>query len=130
MGLRYDEFMAHTPKLNRRENRHLLNDERFYKLLAKECNYMDRDSIFVWYMALVAVVGEELRQHGMARLPHLGDFSLSVQKSRTAWAGKAHVVINPREVLKFYPKEHLRRYFNKRQGPLRYLEVLPPAPFK
>ena len=87
---------------------------------------MSRDMVFSFYMAMVGVVGNELRQHKMVRLPHLGDMALVETKSRPAWVGKAHVVLNPREVLKFYPKERLRQYFNKRQGDLRYLEFLPP----
>jgi len=128
VGVLYASVVAHTPPIDRRGNRHLLNNERFYKLLATECNYMDRDTVFSFYMALVGVIGEELRRHKVARLPHLGDFALTMQRPRPAWVGQSHVVIGSREVLKFIPKERLRRYFAKRQGPPRYLEVLPARP--
>lgn len=81
-------------------------------------------------MGLVELIGAELRANKFIRLPHLGDIALVTQLPRPAWVGKAHLVIGSREVLKMYPKEHLRRYFSKRQGPPRYLEVMPPAAIK
>lgn len=119
-------YMAWTPPIKRKLNKHLLDDERFYQLLSKNCNYMDRDTVFIFYMGLVSVIGEELRKNKLARLPHLGDFALVRQKPRPALVGKHHVVIDSREVLKFYPKERLRKYFNKRQGEVEVLQVLPP----
>ena len=64
------------------------------------------------------------------QLPFLCDIALVMQKPRPAWVGKAHLVIGSREVLKVYPKERLRRYFAKRQGPPRYLEVMPSPAIK
>ena len=122
--------MPHTPPTKHLRKKELMDANRFYRLLGEQCNFVDRDTIFSFYMGLVALVGQELRQHKIIRLPHLGEFALITQKPKTAWVGKAHVVIGAREILKFYPKERLRRYFNSRQGPLRYLEILPPAPFK
>ncbi|MFH1769909.1 MAG: HU family DNA-binding protein [Parcubacteria group bacterium] len=118
--------MAWTPPTKHLRDKRLLSEKRFYRLISQQSNYIDPEMAFLFYMSMVAVIGEELRKNKIVRLPHLGDFSLITQKSRPAWVGKSHVVISPREVLKFYPKEHLRRYFNKRQGPLRYMEVLPP----
>lgn len=105
--------MAWTPPINRRENRELLNDERFYRLVSEKANYMDRDTIFMLYMGVVQVVADELKKSKVARLPHLGDFGLVAQKRRPGFAGNRRVMLEPMEVLRFYPKERFRRYFKK-----------------
>lgn len=113
--------MAWTPPINRREKRDLLNDERFYRLVSEKANYMDRDTIFHVYMGIVQVVAEELKKNKVARLPHLGDFGLVAQKRRPGFAGSRRVMLEPMDVLRFYPKERFRRYFSKlnkfRQNP-------------
>jgi len=105
--------MAWTPPIKRREKKNLLNDKRFYRLLSEQCNFADRDTLFIFYTGLVQVVAQELRRHKVARLPHLGDFGLVEQKPRPGWMGKVHVHMVARDVLKFYPKERFRRYFSK-----------------
>ena len=117
--------MAWTPPTKYLRDKELLNEKRFYRLISKECNFVDPEFTYLVYMAMVAVIGEELKNHKFVRLPHLGDFCLVRQKARPGWAGKLHVVICPRDVLKFYPKEYLRRRFNQRQI-FRYTEHLPP----
>lgn len=112
-----------TKYLKRKE---LLNEKRFYRLLSSQTNFIDPDTSFLFYMGLVALIGDELRRNKFVRLPHLGDFALVEQKPRPAWMGKLHAVIGSREILKFYPKERLRRYFAMRQGSPRFNEVLPP----
>ncbi|HWO07262.1 MAG TPA: hypothetical protein VNM40_01605 [Candidatus Paceibacterota bacterium] len=107
--------MAWTPPIDRRAKKELLKNRRFYRLLSEQCPFMDQDTAFVFYTGLVAVVAQELRRHGVARMPHLGDFALVEQKARPAWVGNHQVMMGAREVLKFYPKERMRRYFNKRQ---------------
>ena len=120
-------WVAPTKHLKRKE---LLDEDRFFKLLGLKSKFVDRDMAFIFYMGLVELIGAELRANKFIRLPHLGDMGLILQKPRPAWVGKAHVVIGSREVLKFYPKERLRRYFSERQGQLRYSEVLPPSPIR
>lgn len=116
-GLLYDIwYMAWTPPFNRREKGNLLNDARFYRLLVENCKYLDKDTALIFYATVVQIVGQELRRNKVVSLPHLGDFALVEQKPRPAWAGRKRVFMPARDVLKFYPKEKLRRYFNKRQG--------------
>ena len=107
--------MPHTPPINRRKNKHLLNDKRFYDLLAQQYNHISRDEAFIFYIAIVKLVEQELRRHKVCRLPHLGDFALINYKGGPALVGKQQVVIGDRDVLKFYPKERLRKYFNSMQ---------------
>jgi nucleoid DNA-binding protein len=107
--------MPHTPPIQRNKNRHLLNDERFYRLLGHQYSHISKDEAFVMYIAIVKLVEQELRRHKMVRLPHLGDFALVKYKSRPALVGSKQVKLPEREVLKFYPKERLRRYFNAQQ---------------
>ena len=119
--------MAWTAPTKYLRDKELTNDKRFYRLLSQQANYIDPDTSFLFYMGLVALIGDELRKHQFCRLPHLGDFALVRQKARPAWCGRLHAIIGPREVLKFYPKEYLRRRFNKRQGFPRYTEIMPPT---
>jgi len=105
-------WKAPTQHLKKKE---LLSAERFYRLLGQQNNFIDRDTALIFYVGLVGLIGEELRKHKFVRLPHLGDFALVGQKARPGWMGKAHVRMPPQDVLKFYPKEKLRRYFAKRQ---------------
>ena len=76
---------------------------------------MDRDTAFIFYTALVSVVGQELRRFGVIRLPHLGDLALVPQKPRVAWMGRQQVRIGEREVLRFYPKRRLKRHLYDRR---------------
>jgi len=124
--MRYTLIMPWKPPTKYLKNKELLDEKRFFRLLSEQSNYLDYDTSFHFYMGLVLLIGDELRKNQFVRLPHLGDFALVRQKARPGWVGKAHLVIHPRDVLKFYPKERLRRYFNARQGPIRYTEVMPP----
>ena len=107
--------MAWKPPIDRRGKKELLKSERFYRRLTEECQFLDRDTALVFYAALISVVGQELRRFGVVRLPHLADIALVPQKPRIAWVGQQQRRIDGMEVLKMYPKEKLRRYFNKRQ---------------
>jgi len=118
--------MAWTPNIQHLKRKELLDQKRFFRMLAEKNNYIDYDTTFAFYMALVELIGQELRENRYIRLPHLGDFALTEQKSRVALIGKIQAVIGSRAVLKFYVKEGLRRRFNQRQGSPRYTEVLPP----
>lgn len=118
-------WSAPTRHLKRKE---LLDAKRFYRLLSKNCNFVDDDTVFLWYIGLVTLIGDELRKNKFIRLPLLADIALVTQKPRPAWIGKSHLLIGSREVLKVYPKEKLRRYFASKQGAPRYSEVLPPPP--
>lgn len=107
--------MAWTPPINRKNHR--INQKEFFRLLSAECNYVDERTVRMLYFGLLRVITQELRSNKCARLPHLGDFALVQQKSRPAWVGKAQVRIAPRDVLKMYPAEKMRRYFSAKQGP-------------
>lgn len=105
--------MAWTPPTRHLKKKGLTNDKEFYRKLSGKCNFADEEAVLFWYTGLVRLVGQELRHNKFVRLPHLGDFAVVTQKSRPAWAGKMHVRLGPTEVLKFYPKERLRKYVRK-----------------
>lgn len=109
--------MAWKPPIDRRSKRALLNDKRFFRLLAEECHFADKDTAFLVYIWVVKLVFQELRRFGVARLPHLGDFGLVEQKPRPGWIGKVHVRMGAKKVLRFYPKDRMKRYFRKYTGP-------------
>jgi nucleoid DNA-binding protein len=112
--------MSWKPPINR-ENKELFNQKRFFRLLSEKSNFIDPDASFLCYMGLVALVEQELRLRKFVRLPHLGDFALVEQKPRMAWVGKSHVKIGARDVVKFYPKEKMRRHFSLMQDPPTFL---------
>jgi hypothetical protein len=128
LGILYALLMAWIPPVKYLKRKELLDEDRFFRLLGLKSKFVDRDTAFIFYMGLVELIGAELRVNKFIRLPHIGDIALVMQKPRPAWVGKAHVVIGSREVLKVYPKEHLRRYFAERQGPPRITEIMPPKP--
>ena len=119
--------MAWTPPVKYLKRKELVNDKRFYRLLSSQTNFIDPETTFLFYIGMVELISDELRKNSFVRLPHLGDFALITQKPRVAWMGRMHAVIGTREILKFYPKERLRRYFSKRQGSPRCIEIMPPA---
>ncbi|OGG50395.1 hypothetical protein A2704_05665 [Candidatus Kaiserbacteria bacterium RIFCSPHIGHO2_01_FULL_54_36b] len=108
--------MPYTPPIARRKNKALLNEKRFFALLSEQCNFMDQDAVSLFYASVVKVVSRELRTNKIARLPYLGDLALVTQAPRLGWSGKNRVYMGPRDVLKFYPQEKMRRYFNARQN--------------
>lgn len=107
--------MPHTPNINIEELKKngILNESRFFRLLSEQNNYVDPKTVKDFYMGLVRVVSMELRENGVCRFPHLGDFALVKQKDRIGWAGKAQAMIKGKYALKFYPKETWRKYFAK-----------------
>src|SRR3989338_7202181 len=107
--------MAWTPPTKHLRRKELLNNERFYRLLSESSNFMDPEAAIRVYLGLVVVIDQELRKHKFIRLPVIGDLALVRQKARPAWVGRAHCIIDGKEVLKFYPKQDFRRHFNSRQ---------------
>ena len=107
--------MPHIPPINRRELKKsgILDEDRFFQLLSERCNYIDKDTSKVYYMALVKLITSELRTNGIVRLPHIGDFALVKQNPKIVWTGKVRRRIDAAYALKFYVKEALRIYFNK-----------------
>lgn len=107
--------MAHTPQIDVRAlaKKGVLDEDRFFRLLSEQNNYVDTKTIKDFYMGLVRLATQELRQNGVVRLPHLGDFALVKQKDRMGWAGQFQTMLQGKYMLKFYPKETWRRYFSK-----------------
>lgn len=106
-------WKAPTQHLKKKE---LLNHEEFYRKLSEKWDYVDSETVTRFYLEFVKMISNELKEHSFVRLPHLGDWALVPYRGRTAFIGREHLRIGPRDVLKFYPKEKMRRYFNKRQG--------------
>lgn len=109
--------MAHTPKLNRAalKERGVYDEKRFYRLLSEKCNYMSDENVHMFYLGLVRLVVQELRNQEAIRLPLLGDFALLQGKPASRLVGKQRIIMPAMKLLKFYPLEKLRVYFNTRQ---------------
>ncbi len=119
--------MSWTTPTRHLRKKELLGNERFYRLLSEHSNYIDPVVAASIYLSLVYVIVDELRKHKFIRLPTLGDFAIVRQKSRPAWVGRNHCVIDGMEILKFYPKSSFREYFNQRQK-IQTLSSMPPPP--
>lgn len=112
--------MPHIPKINRRELQKsgLFTEERFYQQLSERCNFIDRKTAQSFYHELVRLIVSELRIHKVIRLPMLGDFALVPQKPKSAFMGwGVRGMLGAMSILKFYPKDALRQYFNKFNNP-------------
>lgn len=107
--------MAYTPPINRRElgKRGVLDEDKFFSELATECGYHDEAAARDVYMAILRVLTKNLRNNGVARAPHLGDFALVKSKPALALTGKNRVLMDGVYRLKFYPKEAWRQYFRE-----------------
>lgn len=109
--------MAYTPPIKRRELGKLgvFDDEVFYRELSERCGYVDPETAKRFYIGLVKLITYNLREKGVVRLPHLGDFAIVPQKKRSVLIGKTRKTIEGLKVLKFYPLEVWRKYFNAQQ---------------
>ena len=87
------------------------NEERFFRLLSEQNNYVDKETVKDFYMGLVRLITQELRTHGFIRLPHLGDFAMLKAKDRVAWAGQYQRLLTGKYLLKFFASEKWRDYF-------------------
>ncbi|MDO8513937.1 MAG: hypothetical protein Q7S50_00110 [bacterium] len=109
--------MAWVPPTKHLKTKELTDSKRFYRELSAMCNFVDDETATQWYIGLVRLISQELRNNKFVRLPHIGDLALSPQKRKVAWCGKAHVYLGPTETLRFYPHDKMRRYFAKRKNP-------------
>lgn len=91
----------------------VLDAKVFYRQLAEQCGYVDEETIRRFYLALVKVVTRQLRDHGAARLPHLGDFVMAMRNEKLVWAGKVRQRIPAQRTLKFLPQEAWKQYLHR-----------------
>jgi hypothetical protein len=107
--------MAYTPPIGIRElgKNGFLDEDRFFRLLSEENNYVDPKTVKDFYMGLVRLLSKELKERGVVRLPHLGDMALVKQKDKLGWAGKFQAMVLGKYMLKFYPQDSWRKYFTK-----------------
>ena len=107
--------MAHTPPIDLRElaKKGVLDEDRFFRLLSEQNNYVDPKTVKDFYMGLVRLLSKELKENGVVRLPCLGDMALVKQKDKMGWAGQFRRMIYGKYMLKFYPKEAWRKYFTE-----------------
>ena len=106
-------YMSYTSQIDVRElgKKGVLDEDRFYRLLSEQNNYVDHKTVKDFYMGLVRVITKDLRDNGVCRLPHLGDMALVKQKDKIGWAGKFQKIIKGSYLLKFYPKSVWKQYF-------------------
>jgi len=112
--------MPHTPPIKRNELRKnkAFDDERFYRELSESCGYISHDMAQRYYLSLVKVITKRLKNEDLIRLPHLGDFALVQQQEKKVLGGKdiagryLRRVLPAQKILKFYPLDSWRKYFN------------------
>ena len=107
--------MPNVPDIDIKELKKMgaLDEDKFFRLLSDQNNYVDIDVVKDFYMGLVRVVTQELRQNGVVRLPCMGDFALVKQREGFGWMGKKQGVFNGMYVLRFYALNAWRLYFKK-----------------
>lgn len=107
--------MPHTAPINtsKLKKEGIIDEEKFFSLLSAENNYIDLKNTKTFYMGLVRVMTKELKEKGIVRLPHIGDFALVKQKDRYGLKGKTMGMITGVYVVKFYIKRAWRDYFKK-----------------
>lgn len=107
--------MAGRSPINVRElaKKGIFNEDRFYRLLSENCNYMDPKATKEFYLGLVRLVSSELRTNGVIRLPHLGDMALVALAPKVGLEGKVKKMMGVKYMLKFYIHYALKKYFSK-----------------
>lgn len=110
--------MAHNPPINRRQlgkDGHF-DEDIFFEELALECGISDTKTVRQVYLGLVRLLNKRMLTKYVCRLPHLGDFALPMQKSRSVLAGKGRTITPPRRALKFYALEKWTKHIAARLG--------------
>jgi len=107
--------MATVPPIDVRAlaKKGIFDEDRFFRLLSEQNNYVDAKTVKDFYMGLVRLLTKELRENGVVRLPHIGDFALVKAKDRIGWAGQFRRMLYGKYILKFYANYAWRNYFLK-----------------
>lgn len=106
-------MVSHAPiRIQELRKTGIFVEDRFYRLLSEENNYADIETVKNFYMGLVRVINEGLREDGVIYLPHLGHFAL-VKSARCIGFGNKERMPNGTYTLKFYPINPWVMYFKK-----------------
>ena len=100
--------------------RGLAGEERFFRLLSEHNNYVDPETVKIFYKGLVDLIKQELRENRGIRLPGLADIVLVDEKPHLnlVKAGKIPLMITGTKILKAYPLSSLKDYFRLREEPV------------
>lgn len=121
--------MPSLPPINLRElgKAGVLSEERFFQKLSEKNNYISKEMAKEFYMGLVKVLVADLRENGVCRLPHIGDFAMVVQNKTTGInKGGFTREMGATHALKFYANYALRAYFRNMIIGLRDGQTLDP----
>jgi hypothetical protein len=89
-------------------------EDRFYQLLSEQCNYVSPETVKSFYLGLVRHITKEMRDNGIAVLPHLGVFCFKKLPTKYGVAGRGGAkLLSNKYCVKFYLEEAWRRYFSK-----------------
>ena len=91
----------------------LIGEDRFFRLVSSQCDYMDEETIKSVYMAVVRVISKDLKENEIARIPHIGDLVMVEKTARMGLVGKTRVMMPESKVVKFYIDEMFRRHINE-----------------
>lgn len=107
--------MPHTPVIDVRALKKTgkLDEERFFRLLSEQCNYVDSKTMRSFYEGLLRHLTKELRTNGVVKMPHLGTISLVKQNISSTWKGQYSLSKTGRYVLTVNLDEGWRDYFKK-----------------
>lgn len=104
----------------------VFDEDRFFRLLSEQNNYVDSKTVKDFYMGLVRLMTQELKENGVIQLPHVGYLALMKQKDKMGWIGKSWTMIRGQYVLRFYANQTWKKYFSKLSKPTGYEGKLDP----
>lgn len=107
--------MAHASPIDIREieKTGAIDEERFYRLLSAENNYVDPRTVKNFYLGLCRLIDNDLKTQGVCRLPLIGDIALVKQKPHKGLSGGIQSILTGKYVLTMYFKRSWKDIFSK-----------------
>lgn len=94
----------------KKEKPEKFNTDEFYRGLSAESG-CDKEVVTRIYQAMTRYLTRELKHHGFARLPFLGDFGMIKRKPGIMNKGNKKVY-GECQMLRFYPNARWKEYFS------------------
>jgi nucleoid DNA-binding protein len=90
-----------------------LKQTELWEKISERLNYIDQELVESVYRELIRIVVQELRHHGMVRMPDFGDFTMVYHKERVSRDVNSGLMVRlpPKKTVKFSPDYKLKEYF-------------------
>jgi len=86
-----------------------------FEEIANRCSYIESDLVRTVYYELVRLMGKQLKDKGMVRMPEWGDFHLIYHKERDMKHVRSGDTIHipAKKTVKYVPNYKLKNHFNR-----------------